>query len=121
MGQFKAPQNAVWRVDGATRAMPFVSNNSREGVTNHGANKQCQSWIILYSDALLQEVSRVLLGASAVMANGAVYARVGTAAVAAIAASKKVPCLVCCASHKFHERCQMDSITHNEIGEAAEK
>ena len=55
------------------------------------------------------------------MANGAVYARVGTAAVAAIAASKKVPCLVCCASHKFHERCQMDSITHNEIGEAAEK
>ncbi|CAI5965221.1 unnamed protein product [Closterium sp. NIES-65] len=66
---------------------------------------------------IMKDVTRVFLGAAAVLANGAAYARVGTAAVAMMAHAQRVPVLVCCESSKFHERVQLDSITHNEIGD----
>lgn len=63
----------------------------------------------------ITEVDKVFLGAASVLSNGAVLSRVGTAAVALMAAAQRVPVLVCCESYKFHERVQLDSITHNEL------
>jgi translation initiation factor eIF-2B subunit delta len=64
-----------------------------------------------------RQATKVMLGASAVLSNGAVLARAGTASVALAAHSAGVPVLVLTASHKFHERVQLDSITHNELGD----
>ncbi|XP_039048184.1 translation initiation factor eIF-2B subunit delta-like [Hibiscus syriacus] len=65
---------------------------------------------------IMQEVTRVFLGASSVLSNGTVYSRVGTACVAMVAHAFRVPVLVCCEAYKFHERVQLDSICFNELG-----
>lgn len=72
---------------------------------------------------VLPEATKVFLGASAVLSNGVVVARAGGAAVAMAAAgfggggssSKSKPVLVCCETHKFQDRVQLDSITSNEL------
>ena len=68
----------------------------------------------------LKDVSKVLLGASAVMSNGTVVSRAGSAAVAMMAHSFNIPTIICCQTLKFHERVQLDSFTHNELGNAKE-
>lgn len=69
----------------------------------------------LYSDFTFQ-VTKVLLGAHALLANGYVMSRAGTAQIALIAKSYNVPVLVCCETHKFSERVQTDAFVYNEIG-----
>lgn len=66
---------------------------------------------------IMREVSKVMLGASAVLSNGTVLSRAGSAAVAMTAHASSKPVLVCCEAFKFHERVQLDSITHNELGD----
>ncbi|RYR33386.1 hypothetical protein Ahy_A10g047966 isoform B [Arachis hypogaea] len=66
---------------------------------------------------VMHEVTRVFLGASAVLSNGTVYSRIGTACVAMVAHAFHVPVLVCCEAYKFHERVQLDSICSNELGD----
>ena len=63
--------------------------------------------------------TKVFLGAAAVLANGAVVSRVGTAAVAAVAHSLRIPVLVAAESCKFHERVHLDAVAHNELGNPA--
>uniref|UniRef100_A0A0D9Y1H9 Translation initiation factor eIF2B subunit delta n=1 Tax=Leersia perrieri TaxID=77586 RepID=A0A0D9Y1H9_9ORYZ len=65
----------------------------------------------------MHEVTRVFMGASSILSNGAVYSRVGTAVVAMVAHAFGVPVLVCCEAYKFHERVQLDSICSNELGD----
>ena len=65
----------------------------------------------------IREVTKVFLGAAAVMSNGTVMGRAGSAAVAMVAHAHSKPVMVCCESYKFHERVQLDSITHNELGD----
>lgn len=66
---------------------------------------------------IMPEVSKVLLGAHALLANGFVMSRVGTAQVALVANSYNVPVLVCCETHKFSERVQTDAFVFNELGD----
>ncbi|XP_023001799.1 translation initiation factor eIF-2B subunit delta-like isoform X1 [Cucurbita maxima] len=66
---------------------------------------------------VMHEVTRVFLGAAAVLSNGTVYSRVGTAGVAMVANAFHVPVLICCEAYKFHERVQLDSICFNELGD----
>uniref|UniRef100_A0A182WKR4 Translation initiation factor eIF2B subunit delta n=1 Tax=Anopheles minimus TaxID=112268 RepID=A0A182WKR4_9DIPT len=65
---------------------------------------------------VMPEVTKVLLGAHALLANGSVMSRVGTAQIALVAKSYNVPVLVCCETHKFTERVQTDAFVYNEIG-----
>ncbi|XP_057436952.1 uncharacterized protein LOC130729254 [Lotus japonicus] len=65
---------------------------------------------------IMHEVTKVFLGASAILCNGTVYSRVGTACVAMVAHAFNVPVLICCETYKFHERVQLDSICSNELG-----
>ncbi|RHY03003.1 hypothetical protein DYB25_006935, partial [Aphanomyces astaci] len=64
---------------------------------------------------VMKEVTKVFLGATAIMSNGAVVARVGTALCAMTAHEFNVPVLFCCETYKFSDRVQLDSITHNEL------
>jgi translation initiation factor eIF-2B subunit delta len=82
-------------------------------------NIQCTYTHMNASPYIMQEVTRVFLGASSVLSNGTVYSRVGTACVAMVAHAFSVPVMICCETYKFHERVQLDSITSNELGKAS--
>ncbi|CAK4706504.1 unnamed protein product [Aphanomyces euteiches] len=64
---------------------------------------------------VMKEVTKVFLGATAIMSNGAAVARVGTALCAMTAHEFNVPVLFCCETYKFSDRVQLDSFTHNEL------
>lgn len=62
------------------------------------------------------KVTKVLLGAHALLANGYVMSRAGSSQIALLAKAYNVPVLVCCETHKFSERVQTDSFVYNELG-----
>ncbi|KAM8810034.1 translation initiation factor eIF2B subunit delta [Eudromia elegans] len=64
---------------------------------------------------VLPEVTKVLLGAHALLANGSVMSRVGTSQIALLSKAYNVPVLVCCETYKFCERVQTDSFVSNEL------
>jgi translation initiation factor eIF-2B subunit delta len=79
--------------------------------------------------SLSRKVTKCFLGASAMMGNGRLYSRAGTAMVAMMAkdsggmvsgfsAAGSVPVIVLCESIKFSSRVVLDSIVGNELGEA---
>ena len=65
---------------------------------------------------LTPQVSRVFLGAHALLANGYVMSRTGSSVVAMVAKASNVPVLVCCETYKFCERVQTDAFVLNELG-----
>ena len=65
---------------------------------------------------VMQQVTKVFLGASALMSNGSIYGRIGTAGVALMAKDKNIPVLVCCETYKISNKVQLESITQNELG-----
>lgn len=75
------------------------------------------SYILLNSlSYVMKEVTKVFLGASALMSDGSILSRVGSASVAMMAKSHNVPVLVCCETYKISNRVQLESITWNELG-----
>lgn len=68
----------------------------------------------------IQDATKVLLGAHAMMSNGRLFSRIGTALVAMEANEADKPVLVLCETIKFTERVALDSIVHNEIAAADE-
>lgn len=68
----------------------------------------------------VQDATKVFLGAHAMMSNGRLFSRVGTALVAMEAFETDKPVLVLCETIKFTERVALDSIVHNEIAPADE-
>eukprot|EP01090_Pellita_catalonica_P022391 TRINITY_DN8683_c0_g1_i2.p1 TRINITY_DN8683_c0_g1~~TRINITY_DN8683_c0_g1_i2.p1 ORF type:complete len:604 (-),score=113.70 TRINITY_DN8683_c0_g1_i2:1192-3003(-) len=64
----------------------------------------------------MKDVTKVFIGAHALLANGYVMSRAGTAMVATVAKAYHVPVIVCCEKYKFCERVQLDSICFNELG-----
>jgi translation initiation factor eIF-2B subunit delta len=61
------------------------------------------------------DVTLCLLGAHAVLGNGGVYSRVGTALVGMVARERGVPVCVLAESVKFTERVMLDSVVGNEL------
>lgn len=68
----------------------------------------------------IQEATKIFVGAHAMMSNGRLYSRIGTALVAMEANSADKPVIVLCETIKFTERVALDSIVHNEIAPADE-
>ncbi|KAL9046985.1 MAG: hypothetical protein Q9214_000323 [Letrouitia sp. 1 TL-2023] len=69
---------------------------------------------------VIADVTKVFLGAHAMMSNGRLYSRVGTALVAMMAKKADIPVIVCCESVKFTDRVALDSIVNNEIAPSHE-
>jgi len=63
----------------------------------------------------IKDATKVFLGAHAMMSNGRLYSRVGTAIVAMMASEIDVPVIVCCESVKFTDKVALDSIVTNEV------
>lgn len=55
------------------------------------------------------------MGAHALLNNGSVYSRAGTALIAMMAFDAHIPVLVCCETYKFTERLLLDSVVLNEL------
>ncbi|XP_053317283.1 translation initiation factor eIF-2B subunit delta isoform X2 [Spea bombifrons] len=75
----------------------------------------CTYILIAAISYILPEVSKVFLGAHALLANGYVMSRVGTSQIALLAKAHNVPVLVCCETYKFCEKVQTDSFVSNEL------
>ena len=67
---------------------------------------------------MMKSVTKVLVGAYALLSNGNLVSRVGTAAVCMAAHEWSVPVIVCSETIKFSEKTLLDSITWNELGNA---
>ncbi|KAL9129523.1 MAG: hypothetical protein Q9217_002047 [Psora testacea] len=69
---------------------------------------------------VIDSATKIMLGAHAMMSNGWLYSRIGTAIVAMMAKDACLPVIVCCESLKFTDRVALDSFVHNEIAPADE-
>ncbi len=67
---------------------------------------------------MMKEATKVFLGAYAMLSNGNLVSRAGTALVAMSAHEYNVPVIVCCETVKFSTKTMLDSITWNEEGNA---
>ncbi|KAJ1991245.1 hypothetical protein H4R33_001446 [Dimargaris cristalligena] len=65
----------------------------------------------------MKEATKVFLGTHAVLANGALFSRAGTALVAMTAHRRNIPVIVFSEIYKFTERVQLDSVVMNELGD----
>ncbi|XP_076362041.1 eukaryotic translation initiation factor 2B subunit delta isoform X3 [Tachypleus tridentatus] len=81
---------------------------------------KCSYILINAVPYIMQEVTKVMLGAHSLQANGYVMSRVGCSQIALIARAYNVPVLVCCETYKFSEHVHTDSIVYNELADPNE-
>jgi translation initiation factor eIF-2B subunit delta len=86
-----------------------------EKLTNAGIN--CEYALISSIYVALKNVTKVFMGAHAILSNGSSYSRIGSAAVAMAATDKQIPVIICCETYKFVNRTQVDSLVMNEKGD----
>nr|CAH8869186.1 unnamed protein product [Trichobilharzia regenti] len=68
--------------------------------------------------SVANKISLVIVGAHALLSNGYVLGRMGTAQVANIAAAiSHAPTMVCAETYKFWERAHSDAFEYNELGD----
>ena len=77
-------------------------------------------YLITGASHAVKDATKVFLGAHAMMSNGRLYSRVGTALVSMLAHSHSLPVIVLCQSVKFTEKVALDSIVGNEVAPAEE-
>jgi translation initiation factor eIF-2B subunit delta len=101
------------------RAPPGVEGRGLlERLTSVGVS--CTYVLLNAASYVMPQVTKVLLGAAAVMSNGAVLGRIGTAVVAMTAKSKNIPVIITCETYKLCEKVPLDSIVSNELGDPAD-
>ncbi|RWS29811.1 translation initiation factor eIF-2B subunit delta-like isoform X2 [Leptotrombidium deliense] len=66
---------------------------------------------------VMKEVTKVIIGAHSILANGYVVAKLGTSQIALVAKAYNVPVIVCCEGFKISEKVITDSFVYNESGE----
>jgi len=65
---------------------------------------------------LIDKVTKVFIGASSVLSNGAVIAKIGNSMLTTIARKHQKPVVVFSETYKFSDRVNLDPININEIG-----
>ena len=66
---------------------------------------------------LIDKVTKVFIGASSVLSNGAVIGKVGTSLMTSIAARHQKPVVVFSETYKFSDKVNLDPININEYGD----
>lgn len=80
------------------------------------AGVDCSYHLLSSVYVALKSVTKVIMGAHALLNNGAVYSRIGSSMVAMAASDKQIPVMICCETYKFVNRTQVDSFVLNELG-----
>ncbi|KAL1606316.1 hypothetical protein SLS60_003718 [Paraconiothyrium brasiliense] len=96
----------------------FEGKTLARKLANQGIN--VRYYLITGASHAVKDASKVFLGAHAMMSNGRLYTRVGTALVSMLARSHSLPVIVLCESVKFTEKVALDSIVGNEVAPADE-
>lgn len=65
---------------------------------------------------LIKDVTKVMIGVTSMLTNGALIGRIGTAMISCIAHSYHKPVIACCETYKFSSKVQFDSLSHNMMG-----
>lgn len=81
------------------------------------AGLPCTYILLPLLSSILPQADLVLLGASALHSDGALYSRAGTAVVAMLAKEHRVPVVACVETYKFGERVVLDGVATNELGD----
>jgi translation initiation factor eIF-2B subunit delta len=106
-----------------TISFPPTSTTTKTGknlLTSLRAASIPTTYVLLTSLSLiLPRISLCLLGTHALLSNGSMFSRAGTAMVAMMLKEKGVPVVCCCETYKFSERIMLDSIVGNEMGEVS--
>ena len=66
---------------------------------------------------VMPQVTKVVLGAAAIMSNGSVLGQAGTALVALAARHRSVPVIFCCQIYKLSEKVREPSLIRGLVGE----
>jgi translation initiation factor eIF-2B subunit delta len=64
----------------------------------------------------MAQATKVFLGAHAMLADGQLYSRIGTAVVAMLAHNAAIPVVVGCQSFKFSDKVFVDAFAQNDLG-----
>lgn len=86
-------------------------------------NKNCidVSYTLITSlSFVIRQVTKIILGANSILANGNVMSHIGTSQVALIGKASNVPTLVCCETYKLSDRVHVDSFGCNELDSGEE-
>ncbi|KAH1019693.1 hypothetical protein HUJ04_009476 [Dendroctonus ponderosae] len=81
------------------------------------AHIKCSYVLNDHHSSVMKRASKVLVGAHALLTNGCLMSRIGTAQLALAAHNFNKPVLVCCEIYKFSELVQTDSFEYNDIGD----
>ena len=60
-------------------------------------------------------MTKVFMGAHALLANGYVMNNIGSSQIALVAKSFNVPVVICCETYKFCDKVQTDALINNEL------
>lgn len=96
----------------------FEGKQLARKLANYGIS--VRYYLITGASHAVKDATKVFLGAHAMMSNGRLYSRVGTALVSMLAYSHSLPVIVLCQSVKFTEKVALDSIVGNEVAPAEE-
>jgi translation initiation factor eIF-2B subunit delta len=96
----------------------FEGKKLARKLANHGIT--VRYYLITGASHAVKDATKVFLGAHAMMSNGRLYSRVGTALVSMLAYSHSLPVIILCQSVKFTEKVALDSIVGNEVAPAEE-
>ncbi|XP_022654786.1 translation initiation factor eIF-2B subunit delta-like isoform X2 [Varroa destructor] len=77
---------------------------------------RCKYIFINSVSYIMKEVTKVLLSADTLLANGYVASKIGSSQIAMIATTFNVPVLVCCETYKFSDKVLADPFVDNELG-----
>ena len=84
-------------------------------LSNYGI--KCIYTLISGVSFLIHQVTKVFIGASSVLSNGAVVAKIGTSMITAIASRHQKPVVAFSESYKFTDRVNLDPINNNELSD----
>lgn len=107
----KAPEHDSESVAPPTRRSTPLPSITREKL------KITYVLLNLLSSTVLEDVDLAFLGAHAMLSNGYLYSRVGSAMIAMMCNRRNISVLTCCESIKFSDRVQLDSVTTNELAD----
>lgn len=85
------------------------------------AGLDCMYTLLTHAAYFIKKVTKVFVGASAMLSNGSLVSRVGTALLACISKDYRKPFHVFCESYKFSEKNYLDSLSWNELADSVLK
>lgn len=76
---------------------------------------ECTYGLINAISFIMPKVTKVMMGAHALLANGYVMGTIGSSQISLVAKSFNVPVVICCETYKFCEKVQTDALLNNEL------